>query len=28
VSIEGIVVGDFQDGAAGTHGELNGFFVQ
>ena len=28
VSIEGIVVGDFQDGAAGTHGDLNGFFVQ
>ena len=28
VAIEGIVVGDFQDGAAGTHGDLNGFFVQ
>jgi predicted extracellular nuclease len=28
VSIEGIVVGDFQDGVAGAHGDLNGFFVQ
>jgi len=28
VAIEGIVVGDFQDGAAGTNGDLNGFFVQ
>jgi hypothetical protein len=28
VSIEAVVVGDFQDGAAGTHGDLNGFFVQ
>ena len=28
VSIEGIVVGDFQDGAVGTDGDLNGFFVQ
>jgi predicted extracellular nuclease len=28
VIIEGIVVGDFQDGASGTHGDLNGFFVQ
>jgi len=27
VTIEGIVVGDFQDGA-GTNGDLNGFFVQ
>ena len=28
VAIEGIVVGDFQDGASGTHGDLNGFHVQ
>jgi len=28
VTIEGIVVGDFQDGAAGTNGDLNGFMVQ
>lgn len=28
VKIEGIVVGDFQDGAAGTNGDLNGFYVQ
>ncbi len=28
VVIEGIVVGDFQDGAAGTNGDLNGFHVQ
>lgn len=28
VTIEGIVVGDFQDGASGTNGDLNGFFVQ
>jgi len=28
VSIEGIVVGDFQDGGAGANGDLNGFFVQ
>ena len=28
VVIEGIVVGDFQDGASGTSGDLNGFFVQ
>lgn len=28
VSIEGIVVGDFQDGTAGVNGDLNGFFVQ
>ncbi|MEM8619269.1 MAG: ExeM/NucH family extracellular endonuclease [Actinomycetota bacterium] len=27
-TIEGIVVGDFQYGAAGTSGDLNGFFVQ
>ncbi|MDX2410583.1 MAG: ExeM/NucH family extracellular endonuclease [Woeseiaceae bacterium] len=26
--IEGIVVGDFQDGASGTNGDLNGFYVQ
>ena len=26
--VEGIVVGDFQDGAAGVNGDLNGFFVQ
>ena len=28
VTIEGVVVGDFQDGAAGTNGDLNGFYVQ
>lgn len=28
IAIEGIVVGDFQDGAAGTNGDLNGFHVQ
>jgi predicted extracellular nuclease len=28
VVIEGIVVGDFQDGADGTNGDLNGFYVQ
>jgi predicted extracellular nuclease len=28
VAVEGIVVGDFQDGASGTHGDLNGFHVQ
>jgi len=28
VIIEGIVVGDFQDGASGTNGDLNGFNVQ
>ncbi len=28
VAIEGIVVGDFQDGAASTNGDLNGFHVQ
>ncbi len=28
VAIEGIVVGDFQDGASGTNGDLNGFYVQ
>jgi predicted extracellular nuclease len=28
VLIEGIVVGDFQDGASGTNGDLNGFYVQ
>jgi predicted extracellular nuclease len=28
VTIEGVVVGDFQGGAAGTHGNLSGFFVQ
>ena len=28
IIIEGIVVGDFQDGASGTHGDLNGFHVQ
>jgi predicted extracellular nuclease len=26
--IQGVVVGDFQDGVAGTSGDLNGFFVQ
>ena len=28
VVVEGIVVGDFQDGAAGVNGDLDGFFVQ
>jgi predicted extracellular nuclease len=28
VVVEGIVVGDFQDGASGTHGDLNGFYIQ
>lgn len=28
VAIEGIVVGDFQDGASGTNGDLNGFHIQ
>jgi predicted extracellular nuclease len=28
VAIEGIVVGDFQDGASGVNGDLDGFFVQ
>lgn len=28
VAIEGIVVSDFQDGASGTNGDLNGFHVQ
>jgi len=28
IAVEGIVVGDFQDGASGTHGDLNGFHVQ
>jgi predicted extracellular nuclease len=28
VAIEGIVIGDFQDGASGVNGDLNGFFVQ
>ena len=28
VTVEGIVVGDFQDGASGTNGDLNGFHVQ
>ncbi|MEO0801987.1 MAG: ExeM/NucH family extracellular endonuclease [Cyanobacteria bacterium J06642_2] len=28
VTIEAVVVGDFQDGASGTDGDLNGFFVQ
>ena len=28
VSIEAIVTGDFQDGAAGSMGDLNGFYVQ
>jgi len=28
VTIEAVVVGDFQDGAAGTNGDFNGFFVQ
>ena len=28
VTVEAVVVGDFQDGAAGTNGDLNGFFIQ
>ncbi len=28
VAVEGIVVGDFQDGASGVNGDLNGFHVQ
>ncbi|MCB2178571.1 ExeM/NucH family extracellular endonuclease [bacterium] len=28
VIVEGIVVGDFQDGDAGTNGDFNGFFIQ
>ena len=28
VTIQAIVVGDYQDGGAGTDGDLNGFFVQ
>ena len=28
VTIEAVVVGDFQDGVSGTNGDLNGFFVQ
>ena len=28
VAIEGIVVGDFQDGASGTNGDFNGFHVE
>jgi len=28
VIVEGIVVGDFQDGASGTNGDFNGFHVQ
>ena len=28
VTLEAIVVGDFQDGTSGTNGDLNGFFVQ
>ncbi len=28
VTIEAVVVGDFQDGSSGTDGDLNGFFVQ
>ncbi len=28
VAIEGIIVADFQDGASGTNGDLNGFFIQ
>lgn len=28
VIIEGIVIGDFQDGDDGTHGDLNGFYIQ
>lgn len=28
VRVEGVVTGDFQDGAFGTHGDLNGFYLQ
>ncbi|NEP89472.1 MAG: ExeM/NucH family extracellular endonuclease [Okeania sp. SIO2C2] len=28
VTIEAVVVGDYQDGASGTNGDLNGFFIQ
>ena len=28
VTVRAIVVGDFQDGAAGSQGDLNGFFIQ
>ncbi|WP_052288625.1 ExeM/NucH family extracellular endonuclease [Leptolyngbya iicbica] len=28
VTVEAVVVGDFQDGGAGTNGDFNGFFVQ
>lgn len=28
VTIEGVVIGDFQDGADGTNGDLNGFYIQ
>jgi len=28
VTIEGVVVGDFQDGAEGINGDINGFYVQ
>ncbi|MCB0060682.1 MAG: lamin tail domain-containing protein, partial [Caldilineaceae bacterium] len=28
VTVEGVVIGDFQDGAAGTSGDLNGFYLQ
>ncbi|MGK7928614.1 MAG: ExeM/NucH family extracellular endonuclease [Spirulina sp.] len=28
VTIEAVVVGDFQDGSSGTNGDLDGFFVQ
>lgn len=28
VFIEGIVVGDFQDGVSGAHGDLDGFYIQ
>ncbi|NEQ40084.1 MAG: ExeM/NucH family extracellular endonuclease [Okeania sp. SIO3I5] len=28
VTIEAVVVGDYQDGASGTNGDLNGFFLQ
>ncbi|MGB3192202.1 MAG: ExeM/NucH family extracellular endonuclease [Limnoraphis sp.] len=28
VTIEAVVVGDYQDGTSGTNGDLNGFFVQ
>ncbi len=28
VTVEGVVTGDFQDGVNGSHGDLNGFFIQ